>query len=71
MGTTVINFPIGNTIITLVDGMYGVNGTIVSDLGEDEVESMILGHACAGVDIIAPSYIDGTQSALDGIGSNT
>ena len=66
-----IHFPIGETTITLVDGQYGTNGSIVSNLGEDEVEAMILGHACAGVDILSLAYLEGTQSALDGIGSNS
>jgi hypothetical protein len=31
------------------------------------VESMILAHACAGVDVAAPAYISGIETALEAI----
>lgn len=33
----------------------------------DAIESLILAHACAGVDVEAQAYIDGIQTALDAI----
>jgi len=32
----------------------------------DALESMILGHACAGIDITTPAYIEGIESAVQG-----
>ena len=37
----------------------------------DAIESMILGHAIAGIDIETPAYIEGIESAVDGCGNNT
>lgn len=31
----------------------------------DAVESMVLAHACAGVDITSPAYLEGLESAVD------
>jgi len=33
----------------------------------DAIESMILAHACAGVDISSPAYIEGIETAVDRI----
>lgn len=56
------------------------SGTIVSDLREpetaanwrynsavDSLEAMILAHACAGVDVASPAYIEGIETAVDAI----
>jgi len=51
-------------------------GTIASALhGEDDgpeltaaldaIESLVLAHACAGVAVDAPAYVEGLQTALD------
>lgn len=31
----------------------------------DAVESMVLGHACAGVDVTAPRYVEGIRTCLE------
>jgi len=36
----------------------------------DGIESLILGHACAGVDIATPAYIEGIESAVQGAAAN-
>lgn len=54
-------------------------GTIESELHSDEddseltaaldaIESLVLAHACAGVDIGADAYVQGLQAALDKVG---
>jgi len=56
------------------------SGSIVSDLREPEaaanrryspaidgLEALILAHACAGVDVESPAYIEGIETAVDGI----
>lgn len=57
------------------------NGSIVSDLREDEdneiylaaidgLESLILAHACAGIDIASPAYLEGVETAIEAIANN-
>lgn len=36
----------------------------------DGLESLILGHACAGIDVTSAKYVEGIKSALEGIGNN-
>jgi len=36
----------------------------------DAVESMILAHACAGIDITNPQYIEGIQTAVQACANN-
>ncbi len=56
------------------------SGSIVSDLREPEtaanrqynaaidgLESLILAHACAGVDVESPAYLEGIETAVDAI----
>ena len=58
-------------------------GTIASDLHDNEniadfeyeaalfaLESLILAHACAGINIESPAYIKGIETAVDAIGNN-
>jgi hypothetical protein len=56
------------------------SGSIVSDLHTaetaanrqynaaiDGLESLILAHACAGVDVESPAYVEGIETAVDAI----
>lgn len=55
-------------------------GSISSDLHEegeydynnamDGIESMILAHACAGIDIETPAYIEGIETAVQSCADN-
>ncbi len=55
-------------------------GSITSDLREpdddlhnaaiDGLESLILAHACAGIDVRSPAYIEGVETAVDAVGNN-
>ena len=60
------------------------SGSIVSDLREhktaanrqynaaiDGLESLILAHACAGVDVESPAYVEGIETAVDAIANRT
>ena len=50
-------------------GAYG-GGKITSELeGEefDGIESLVLAHAVAGVDVQSPSYLEGIETAVDAI----
>ncbi len=70
-----IRLPIYSIVVDIHEG----SGSIASDLHEGEsedvelsaalhtIESMILAHACAGVDITTPAYIDGIQTTVDAV----
>jgi hypothetical protein len=60
------------------------SGSIVSDLREpttaanrqynaaiDGLESLILAHACAGVDVESRAYVEGVETAVDAIANHT
>ena len=62
-------------IVVVLDLVNG-GGTISSDLADEyegialiaalhAIESMVLGHACAGVDIKSPAYIEGIEVAVE------
>jgi hypothetical protein len=36
----------------------------------DALESLILGHACAGIDVESPAYLEGIDTALNAITNN-
>jgi hypothetical protein len=36
----------------------------------DGIEALILAHACAGIDIETPAYIQGIETAVQGVASN-
>ena len=36
----------------------------------DGIEALILGHACAGIDITTPAYLQGVESAVQGVVDN-
>jgi hypothetical protein len=72
----VIRLPVCGIVVTLGEG----SGTITSDLYEqdddawnatvDGIEALILGHACAGIDISTPAYLEGVESAIQGAANN-
>ena len=47
-------------------------GPIVSlfNAAMDGIESMILGHACAGVDVQSPAYLEGIETAVEACGNH-
>jgi len=36
----------------------------------DGIESLVLAHACAGIDIESPAYVEGLKTAVEAIGNN-
>ena len=79
MKTTIIEPGCYNIVITITNG----GGTITSDLMEirgeilshfntamNALESLILAHACAGIDICDKKYIEGIYSAVSAIEAN-
>ncbi|MFH1265215.1 MAG: hypothetical protein ABIK89_05765, partial [Planctomycetota bacterium] len=59
------------------------SGSIVSDLrgpeaaanrqynaAIDGLESLILAHACAGVDVESPAYVEGIETAVDAVANH-
>ena len=58
-----ITLPCYNIVVTLSNG----GGTITSDLDDsmDAIESLILAHACAGVNVADLAYVQGIETAVD------
>ena len=58
------------------------SGTITSDLRDegnenesfhaavDGLESLILAHACAGIDVASAAYVEGVETAVEAIANN-
>jgi len=81
-----IKLPCYEMKVTLDDQMIGF-GTIESNLQREEpsmsstgneyngaldaIESIILAHAVAGIDIASPAYVEGIETAIDAIVNNT
>jgi hypothetical protein len=79
----------GGIVVEVADDAGGSNGSITSDLHEDQagadeeegfqryeggidaIESIILAHAIAGVDIQAPGYVEGIKTAVEALANNT
>lgn len=68
-------------IVLTLDGTGG--GSIVSNLHEDDdagadlynaaidgIESMVLAHACAGIDVSTPAYMEGIETAVMAVSNN-
>jgi hypothetical protein len=82
-----IQLPCYGIILTLVreNGVEKPgSGSIVSDLRAaeatanrqynaaiDGIEALILAHACAGVDVESPAYIEGIETTVDAIANAT
>jgi hypothetical protein len=79
-----INLPCFNIVIDLGpedadhSGAYQ-GGKIASDLkggnplfraAMDAIESLILAHACAGVDVASPAYVEGIETAVESCMNN-
>ena len=67
-----ITLPCFGIIIEVIDNA----GKITSDLKDgsddpelaaamDAIESLILAHACAGVDVASPAYVEGIETAVE------
>ena len=67
-----ITLPCFGIVIEIIDNA----GKITSDLKDDSdnpeltaamdaIESLILAHACAGVDVASPAYVEGTETAVE------
>jgi len=67
----IIKLPIYNIVVTLNDHGTGIiKSDLVGSIEEDIITSVILAHACAGVNIEDPKYIEGIKTLLDAIVNN-
>lgn len=55
----------GRVVSDLRDGSDGDNVQYASAI--DAVESLILAHACAGIDITSPAYLEGVETTIEAI----
>jgi hypothetical protein len=62
----------GSITSTLKDFMLMDDGSEEERLrgSIDAIESLVLGHACAGIDVEDPKYIAGLQTTIDAISNN-
>lgn len=81
-GSKMISLPVFNILITITAD--GGGGAIASDMKENEetpedemfnaaidgIESMILAHAIAGVDVESPAYLEGIETAVQACADN-
>jgi hypothetical protein len=64
-----------NQIKVVTQGGGGVieggftRGGWMDDMALDVLESVILAHACAGIDILSDEYVEGIEVAYDAIGN--
>lgn len=74
-----IKLPIYGIVVTfdprscagkLVSELHDPEDTPEATAALDAVESMILAHACAGIDIKTPAYLMGIETAVDAIWNN-
>jgi hypothetical protein len=58
-----IKLPCYNIVVTLSNG----GGAITSDLDDSmgAIESLILAHACAGVDVADLAYVEGIETVIE------
>ena len=68
----VIKLPIDNIVVTIEDNHCFISsdlsdGTISSeyDVAAHIIESMIMAHAAAGVDIESPEYVSGIKTVIE------
>lgn len=77
-----INLPAYGMVVTLA----GSGGTIKSNLkdgdpadygdaeylaGVDAIESLVLAHAVAGIDVTSPAYLEGLETAVEALTNHT
>jgi len=60
---------VSGTIISALHESGGCRSSMQSDAAIDALESIILAHACAGIDITSPAYVEGVETAVDAVGN--
>lgn len=67
----IIKLPCYGIVVTFAPGE---SGELRSDLDSEEmidgIESMILAHAIAGIDIESPAYIEGIETAVEAVANH-
>ena len=59
LGTGTISSDLKEPVRTAADSLYHA--------AIDGLESLILAHACAGVDVQSPAYLEGIETAVDAV----
>ena len=58
----------GKLISDLRNGLDGSDAEYAAAL--EGLESLILAHACAGIDITTPAYLEGVETAVEAIANH-
>jgi len=51
----------------VTSALHEVNAPSEYEAGIDAIESLILAHACAGVDVASGAYIEGVETAVNAV----
>ena len=62
--------PGAGTIVSDLKGRGKTAAQRLSNAAIDGLESLILAHACAGVDIESPAYVEGIETAVEAIANH-
>jgi len=67
-----IKLPCYGIVVTFAPGESGeLRSDLVYDIPEiDGIESMMLAHAIAGVDIESPAYLEGIETAVEAVANH-
>lgn len=79
MNLKIIKLPVFGILLNILSNKKG--GGISSDLHEihaskeyntaiDAIESLVLAHACSGIDVTSPAYLEGIETAVEAIVNN-
>jgi hypothetical protein len=78
MSTLTINTLFGDITVTLTGNGGGhLQSTLQRDQDHDPdealdaIEGLVLAHACAGVDITSPAYVEGVNTTLETIDNDS
>ena len=54
-------------LVQLIEGAEDIENRLRYNAAIDGLEALILAHACAGVNILAPAYVEGVETAVEAI----
>jgi hypothetical protein len=68
--TNTAKTPGAGAITSDLKGLGATSAERCFDAGIDGILSLVLAHACAGVDVASPAYVEGVETAVEAIGNH-
>lgn len=62
--------PIYGIRVTVVDGCGSIESDLPRERQIDAVLSLALAHACAGIDVSCPAYVEGVKTAIENLSND-